>query len=139
MHRRRFDESGKIVNSLEEFPEAMRQTAMEEKVPCIDIHAMSKTLFEALGPENSKKAFVHYPPNSFAGQTQPLADNTHFSNYGAYLLAQCVVKGIGESVPELAASLLSDLPPFDPAKPIPFEKFRLPRSIKYNTLHPAGN
>ncbi len=139
MHRRRFDESGKIVNSLEEFPEAMRQTAMEEKVPCIDIHAMSKTLFEALGPENSKKTFVHYPPNSFAGQTQPLADNTHFSNYGAYLLAQCVVKGIGESVPELVASLLSDLPPFDPAKPIPFEKFRLPRSIKYNTLHPAGN
>lgn len=139
MHRRRFDESGKIVNSLEEFPEAMRQTAKEEQVPCIDLNAMSKTLFEALGPENSKKAFVHYPANSFPGQTEPLADDTHFSNYGAYLLAQCVVKGIREGIPELTAYLESGLSPFDPAKPVPYDQFRLPQSIKHNTLRPAGN
>jgi rhamnogalacturonyl hydrolase YesR/lysophospholipase L1-like esterase len=139
MHRRRFDESGKIVNSLEEFPEAMRQTAKEEQVPCIDLNAMSKTLFEALGPENSKKAFVHYPANSFPGQTEPLADDTHFSNYGAYLLAQCVVKGIREGIPELTAYLESGLSPFDPAKPVPYDQFRLPHSMKHNTLRPAGN
>lgn len=139
MHRRRFDETGKIVNSLEEYPEAMRQTAKEEQVPCIDLNAMSKTLFEALGPENSKKAFVHYPPNSFPGQTEPLADDTHFSNYGAYLLAQCVVKGIGESVSELAAYLESGLSPFDPAKPMPYDQFRLPHSMKHNTLRLTGN
>lgn len=35
MHRRTFDEHGKITNSLLDYPEAMRQTAAEEKVALI--------------------------------------------------------------------------------------------------------
>lgn len=139
MHRRRFNETGNIINSLEDYPEAMRQTAKQEQIPCIDLNAMSKIVFEALGTEESKKAFVHFPANSFPGQKEPLADDTHFSNYGAYLLAQCVVMGIREEIPELAAYLESGLPSFDPAKPMPYDQLRLPQSMKHNTLRPAGN
>ncbi len=53
MHRRTFGEDGKIQNSLGDYPEAMRQTAREENVALIDLSAMSKTLYEALGPEES--------------------------------------------------------------------------------------
>src|SRR3712207_7971597 len=52
------------------------------------------TLFRSLGPEGSKKAFVFYPANTFPGQEKALADNSHFSNYGAYELARSVVEGI---------------------------------------------
>jgi len=42
MHRRRFDSTGKIINTLDDFPEAMRQTATEAEVAIIDLNAMSK-------------------------------------------------------------------------------------------------
>jgi lysophospholipase L1-like esterase len=139
MHRRKFDENGKIINTLEDFPEAMRQTAKEENVPLIDLNAMSKILYEALGPENSKKAFVHYPANSFPGQVNALADDTHFNPYGAYELARCVVESIKQQIPELSKFLLTDIKPFNPAKPDPVEKFSVPVSRKYSLEKPIGN
>jgi hypothetical protein len=63
-------------------------------VDLIDLNAMSKTLYETWGDKTSLKAFVHYPANSFPNQPQPLQDNTHFSPYGAYELAQCIVSSI---------------------------------------------
>jgi lysophospholipase L1-like esterase len=41
MHRRNFDSTGHIVNTLGEYPEAVRQTAREENVALIDLNAMS--------------------------------------------------------------------------------------------------
>lgn len=96
MYRRRFDATGTMIDTLGDYPVAVRQVAKEDGVALIDLHAMSKTLFEALGPEGSKKAFVH---------TEKLTDDTHFSSYGAYELAKCVVEGIKSGVPELAKHL----------------------------------
>ncbi len=48
MHRLTFDAAGKITNSLGDYPEAVRQTAREEKVDLIDLNAMSKAFYEAL-------------------------------------------------------------------------------------------
>ena len=45
MHRRNFDSTGHIVNTLGDYPEAVRQTAREENVALIDLNAMSKTLY----------------------------------------------------------------------------------------------
>lgn len=119
MHRRRFDPEGRIVNTLGDYPEAMRQTARAENVPLIDLNARSRTLFEALGPEGTRKAFVHYPAGTFPGQEQALKDDTHFSAYGAYQLARCVVEGIRAGRLGIASYLTDDLPPFDPARPDP--------------------
>lgn len=139
MHRRRFDESGKIINTLEDYPEAMRQTAGEENVPIIDLHAMSKELYEALGVENSKKAFVHYPANTYPGQDKILEDNTHFNNYGAYQLARCVVNGIRAQVPELAAHLREGIIAFDTMHPDLPQNFKLPESPSRESVKPDGN
>jgi lysophospholipase L1-like esterase len=92
--RRSFGPDGKIVNSLGDFPDAARKVAAEEKVALIDLNAMTTILFNALGEEPSKKAFVHYPANSYPGQDKALADNTHFNPYGAYEIAQCIILGI---------------------------------------------
>jgi len=54
MLRRNFDDNGKIINTHGDYPEAMRQTAREENVALIDLHQMSKILYEAMGTEGSK-------------------------------------------------------------------------------------
>jgi len=128
MNRRTFDEAGKIKNSLGDYPEAMRQLAKEENVPLIDLNAMSKVLYETLGPEGTIKAFVHFPADTFPGQDKELKDDTHFTAYGAYEIARCVVEGIRTSIPELKKYLVADVKPFDPAKPDAVESLVLPRS-----------
>jgi len=138
-NRRKFDENGKIINTLEEFPEAMRQLAKDENIPLIDLNAMSKAFYEALGVENSKKAFVHYPANSYPGQDKPLADDTHFNPYGAYELAKCVVQGLQQTIPDLAKYIQDDWKPFDPAMPDPVAQFRWYDSPAVNLLKPDGN
>lgn len=139
MQRRSFDSSGKIMETLGDYPEAVRQTAREENVALIDLNAMSKIMYEAWGPEESLKAFVHYPANSFSGQTKALADNTHFSPYGAYEISKIIVKGIKESVPALTEFLKAETPDFNPAKPDPFASFYWPPSPSTASVKPDGN
>jgi lysophospholipase L1-like esterase len=128
MHRRNFDAANKIVNTLEDYPEAMRQLARQESVALIDLNAMSKSLFEALGPEGTLKAFVHFPAGTFPGQDKELKDDTHFTAYGAYELARCVVEGIRTSKLGLAKYLVKDAGRFDPAYPDPVSIRSLPLS-----------
>ena len=128
VHRRIFDDQGKMINSHGDYPEAMRQLAGAEAVPLIDLHAMSEELFEAMGPEGSKKAFVHYPAGMFPGQATALADDSHFSNYGAMILAMCMVQGIKASKVPLAAELLDFFSDFDLVHPLLPENWSLPLS-----------
>lgn len=139
MNRRTFDSTGRITNSLGDYPEAMRQTAKEEGAALIDLNTMSKTLYESWGPEKSIKAFVHFAANTYPNQPKDVMDNTHFSTYGAYELAKCVVKGIQQSVPQLAAYLKKNLPAFDPSHPDDVSKWALPPSTFIGTVKPDGN
>ena len=113
MHRMTFDADDKITNSLGDYPEAVRRVAREQNVPLIDLHAMSKTLYEAVGSANAKRLFAKDDP-------------THHSDYGSYELAKCVVEGIRASGLPLA-KMISDGPAFDPAHPDPPQ--RLPQTF----------
>lgn len=126
MERRRFNSQGKIVNTLADYPEAMREVARQQHVPLIDLNAMSFQLFNAMGPEGTLKAFVHFPANSFPDQPKPLADNTHFTVYGALELAKCVVLGIRQSHLPLAEYLRKGLGDFNPSHPDPPSILDLP-------------
>jgi lysophospholipase L1-like esterase len=139
MHRRRFDTAGHIENTLAEYPEAMRQLAKEAHVALIDLNAMSKTLYEAWGVEKSVKAFVHYPANTFPGQDKKLEDNTHFSTYGAYQLARCIVSSIQQQQLSLAKFIKPQVGTYNPAKPLPVEKFYWPLGAFITGIKPDGN
>jgi lysophospholipase L1-like esterase len=139
MHRRRFDSTGHIINTLDDYPEAMRQTAKEENVVLIDLNAMSKILYETWGTERSIKAFVHYPANTFPGQDKKLEDNTHFSPYGAYELARCIVGSIQKQNLPLAKFIRKEVTTYDPAQPLAFEKFYWPQSVLTASVKPDGN
>jgi hypothetical protein len=139
MHRRRFDENDKIINTLEEYPDAMRQLAREEEVMLVDLNDMSRILYEAWGPEKSKKAFVHYPAGTFPGQTNALEDNTHFNAYGGYQLCKCVLKGLIDNDSPLKEYITEDWTRFDPAQPDHIDSFFIPSSPFYSVVKPDGN
>jgi lysophospholipase L1-like esterase len=139
MERRRFDPQGKPTPTLADYAEAVRQVGKEDNVPVIDLNAMSLKFYEALGPENSKKAFVHYPAGSFPGQDKELKDDTHHNAYGGYELAKCMVEGIKANVPALAKFLVDDVPAFDPSHPDPAASFDVPASASAAAEKPAGN
>jgi lysophospholipase L1-like esterase len=126
MNRRTFDADGKITNSLAGYPDAVREIAAAQQVALIDLNAMSKTLFETMGPEGTLKAFMHYPANAFPNQTQAISDDTHFNKYGAYELASCVVYGIRADKLPIAKLLDKDVPVFNPARPDAETAFNLP-------------
>jgi lysophospholipase L1-like esterase len=139
MHRRSFDSAGHIINTLLDYPEAMRQTAKEEEVPLIDLNAMSKILYEAWGEEKSIKAFVHYPANTFPNQPKALEDNTHFTPYGADALARCIISSIQQQHLPIEKFLRNNIPLFNPAKPSPAESFYWPQSAFVTSRKPEGN
>jgi lysophospholipase L1-like esterase len=126
VNRRTFDTEGRIVNSLLPYTGAVRETAVSQHVALIDLNAMSKTLFEAMGLETSMRAFMHYPANAFPNQAEAINDDTHFNSYGAYELARCVVRGIRDAKLPLAEFLNEKTADFDPAVPDSQTYFHLP-------------
>jgi hypothetical protein len=92
---------------------------------------MSKSFYEALGPEKSAVAFA---------KVGDRVDGTHHDNYGSYELAKCIVKAIRET-PKLglAKYLVDDIPPFDPAHPDPVEEFDVPPSPVVTAERPLGS
>ncbi|MEL7599226.1 MAG: rhamnogalacturonan acetylesterase [Proteiniphilum sp.] len=139
MHRRRFDETGKIINTLGDYPDAVRQLAAEEHVLLIDLNEMSKTLYEAWGPEESKKAFVHYPAGTFSGQNEALEDNTHFNTFGANQICKCMLRGIQKSDSPLKEFIVTEFDTFDPAHPDKADDFYIPPTPFYSLTKPEGN
>jgi lysophospholipase L1-like esterase len=136
MNRRSFDDAGKITDTLAPYPQTLRKIAQEERLPLIDLNAMSKEMWEKMGPDGTLKAFVHYPANSFPGQTEELKDNTHFNSYGAYELARCVVESMREQRLPLASDLRPHLAKFNPGHPD--APFTLPVSPMVDTATPYG-
>ena len=124
MHRKTFNGAGIITNSLGDYPAAAQQAALGEDVPVIDLHAMSKVFYEALGVGKVDVAFQ---------------DGTHHNNYGSYEIARCVVEGIREHVPALAKYLAKDAGRFNPAQPDPPDQFHIPLSAWSSAAKPEGN
>ncbi|HZL57910.1 MAG TPA: rhamnogalacturonan acetylesterase [Bryobacteraceae bacterium] len=127
VNRLTFDADNRIANSLGDFPEAVRQVAKDDGVALIDLNAMSKPFYEALGPVEAHKAF--------AGK-----DTTHHSNYGSYELAKCIVQGIEDAGLPLAKHIVDDFHGFDPAHPDPLDRFDIPAEpLRGPAQRPLGN
>lgn len=126
MHRRTFDATGKITNSHGDYPEAVRQAAKEENVALIDLTAMSKVLYETLGKEGSGVLFKE-------------GDGTHHNNFGAYQIAEIIVRSIRDQSLPLARYLIKDLPRYDPKHPDDPKGFSLPPSPAAALTKPLGS
>ncbi len=130
MERRGFDEHGRAQSSLIEYADAARVSARELGVAFIDLNAMSKRLYEALGPDKSALAIAAPGGN---------VDNTHHNNFGSYELAKCIVQAIRDQKLPLAAVIVSEFTGFDPAHPDSPETFAVPASGDFTNQRPLGD
>jgi lysophospholipase L1-like esterase len=110
-------------DTLAGYPEAVRAVAKEENCALIDLNAMSRIFYKALGP----------------GLDRAFQDGTHHNNYGSYELAKCVVAGIRQDKLSLAKSIVDDFGDFDPAKPEAVAAFEMPASPVVSNIKPLGN
>jgi lysophospholipase L1-like esterase len=125
-NRYTFDDAGHITDSLGGYPQASRQIAKDTNTALVDLNAMSKTMFEAMGPDEASHAFMRFKAGSYPGVERDISDTTHFNNFGAYELARCVVHGIREDKLPVVKFLDSAVPDFDPAHPDTWANFHLP-------------
>ncbi len=115
--------NGVNKDALGDYPETVRQVAKEDNVALIDLHAISKVFYKALGG-NIDKAFQ---------------DGTHHNNYGSYQLAKCIVEGIKQNKLDLAKYIVDDFKGFNPSHPDPVDGFSIPASPRQTTSTPEGN
>ena len=135
--RRAFNDDKKTLkNTHGDFPAAMKMVAERERVPVIDLNRMTKTFFETLGFEDSKRALVHYPAEAYG---KKLEDNTHFNPYGAYEVAKCVVMGMKQLGLPIVKYLRPDWKDFNPAQPDDWKAFKWAESRMTEATKPDGN
>jgi lysophospholipase L1-like esterase len=79
-----------LEESLEDYPEVVREIGLELGVPVIDLNSWTRALYLRLGREASKDLFCHFQPGTHASWPDGLTDNTHFSQRGAALVAEHV-------------------------------------------------
>jgi lysophospholipase L1-like esterase len=120
-----------VTNSLQDYPDKVRELAKQENVALIDLNAMTKTLYEALGPDGSIALFAQHGGGDY--------DHTHHGPYGAYEVAQCVVTGARQDNLGFVKYLDDSVPAFDPAHPDPLAKFDVPPSPGKPAPKPLGN
>lgn len=81
------DPRGVLEQSLEDYPEVVREIALELQLPVVDLNTWTRALYLELGVEESESLFCHFGPGEHAFWPAGLADNTHFSQHGAALVA----------------------------------------------------
>ncbi|GIP17298.1 hypothetical protein J40TS1_29400 [Paenibacillus montaniterrae] len=96
VHRRYYDQEGKLVDTHQAYLEAVRKLAAEEQVALIDLAEKSKQLFEELGPEGTTSLFLWGEPGEWINYSNGISDNTHFQEQGGLSIARLVVEGIRE-------------------------------------------
>ncbi|WP_457963446.1 rhamnogalacturonan acetylesterase [Arthrobacter sp. D1-29] len=88
------DGVAELEQTLEDYPEVVREIALELQLPVVDLNSWTRDLYTHLGVEKSKELFCHFGPGEHAYWPAGLADNTHFSQEGAALVAERVASQI---------------------------------------------
>ncbi|MGB8192279.1 MAG: rhamnogalacturonan acetylesterase [Chitinophagaceae bacterium] len=100
--RRKFDSTGKAMETHEQYSALVRSLSKELNVPLIDLDKKSMALYEQMGVENSKLLFLQLEPGEHPNYPKGKVDNTHFNELGARKIAQIVLAEIKALKLELA-------------------------------------
>jgi lysophospholipase L1-like esterase len=72
----------------------VRDLAIEEKLPFIDLSLFTQALWDEQGEEESKRSFLWLEPNEWSGHPLGARDDTHLSAAGARLVAGLVARDL---------------------------------------------
>ncbi len=93
MVRRKFADDGKLTNTHGEYIKTPFDVAEEMSIPYVDAAEISKQLVESMGPEESKKLFMWFPPKK--------QDDTHLNKQGARVMSGLFLNAAAEVLPSL--------------------------------------
>jgi lysophospholipase L1-like esterase len=91
---RRSFKAGRLDDQLQPWADAMRQVAAANKVPLVELHALSMAAVQAMGPARADELAEAAP-----GQRR--FDRTHLGERGACVFAQIVSDALARAVPAL--------------------------------------
>ena len=92
--RRKFDSTGHLVGTHDEYSALVRVTAQTYHVALIDLDKLSQDYLKQLGPENSKFLYDWLEPDEHPNYPKGVKDDTHFNELGARKMAEIVLKEI---------------------------------------------
>jgi len=106
IQRRKFDENGVFQDTHGDYPGYVRELAGQLNVPLVDMQKKSEKVIVEHGEEGSKKIFLHIEPGVYKSLPDGKVDNTHFSEYGARLMASLFCDGLKEMNSDMANLLI---------------------------------
>lgn len=105
--RRKFDETGNFIDTHGEYPGVVKEVGKQQNVPVLDIHAKSQEVIVKLGVKESKYLFMNLEKNTWKNYLNGKEDNTHFTPYGAEVIASLVAGEIRDLNLDLVKNLLT--------------------------------
>ncbi|HSC53333.1 MAG TPA: rhamnogalacturonan acetylesterase [Phnomibacter sp.] len=105
--RRKFDAEGKAVETHAAYSALVREVAKEQNAFFIDLDEKSRALYQQFGEANSKWLFLQLQPNEHPNHPDGKNDNTHFSEFGARLVAQLVLSELKKMNIELTERVVA--------------------------------
>ena len=92
--RRRFDDDSNFYDTHGQYAALTRQVAMETGAILIDMHTISMAILVQFGKEESTRLFLHCEPGECPNYPNGIADDTHFNDFGATVMAEALAKAI---------------------------------------------
>ena len=92
--RRAWDASGHLKDTHGAYLDAVRRVAAEDKVPLLDMEALTRGLVTRLGPVRSKRLYMIFGPGEQPLLPKGRTDNTHLRETGARMVAALAVQGL---------------------------------------------
>jgi len=105
IHRNRWS-GDQVDDSHGDYPPAMRQLALEEDVPLIDLTLLTESLFESYGKDQvTHDFFMNLASEVYRYYPEGSEDNTHLQDRGAYEVSKLVYRSITQDRSEVLEKL----------------------------------
>ncbi len=91
---RRYWRDGVLLESHDDYPDAIRRLAMMKNVPLIEIYNQGTALIRELGDAESAKLYMHVEPGVFPDYPNGQKDDTHTRRPGAEAYAKMAAEGL---------------------------------------------
>ena len=101
------EEGDILVDTHGDYVVAPRNVAKEMNVPFVDANKITHALEQGLGKEKSKKLHMWFLPGEEPSVPKGRQDNTHYSVYGAHVVARLLTDAIAKEVPALRKHTLN--------------------------------
>ncbi len=104
--RRKFDSTGHTMETHKDYSAAVREVALSQNVPFIDLDKKTMEMYDNFGVETSKLLFLQVKPGEHPNYPDGKEDNTHYSELGARLVAQMALSELKNLFPDLTERVI---------------------------------